>query len=112
MCSDRVLLLATDAVEKGFFSFDRVRLIQDQAQARNVDSKSSPPDSIVAFSYSTASARRLFRQHRPKAVDSGPSCEKPRSKQTRDPLSARGTIAISVRRQQPEESWRNARHRS
>jgi hypothetical protein len=29
----------TDAVEKGFFSSERARLIQDQAPVRNVDSK-------------------------------------------------------------------------
>src|SRR5215216_6219657 len=55
-----------DAVEKGFFSFDRVRLIQDQAQARNVDSKnqSSRFDCCVflfhsfrAVTFSTASVR-------------------------------------------------------
>src|SRR5215216_7512505 len=61
-----------DAVEKGFFSFDRVRLIQDQAQARNVDSKnqSSRFDCCVflfhsfrAVTFSTASARsRAFRR--------------------------------------------------
>src|SRR5215510_7202640 len=34
---------------------------------RNVDSISVRPDSIVAYSYSTACLRRLFRQHRPKA---------------------------------------------
>src|SRR5215217_5536925 len=57
--------LMTDAVEKGFFSFDRVRLIQDQAQARNVDSKSQSSrfdccvflfHSFRAVTFSTASA--------------------------------------------------------
>jgi hypothetical protein len=33
------MALLTDAVEKGFFSSERARLIQDQAQVRNVDSK-------------------------------------------------------------------------
>src|SRR5829696_978820 len=73
MCSDRVLLLVTDAVEKGFFSFDRVRLIQDQAQARNVDSKnqSSRFDCCVflfhsfrAVTFSTASTHMRHGRNR------------------------------------------------
>src|SRR5215216_1783795 len=68
----RLRLLRVDAVEKGFFSFDRVRLIRDQAQARNVDSKnqSSRFDCCVflfhsfrAVTFSTASVKMRKAQH-------------------------------------------------
>src|SRR5215211_7243626 len=103
ICSDRVLLFVTDAVEKGFFSFDRVRLIQDQAQARNVDSKnqSSRFDCCVflfhsfrAVTFSTASARNRLGYLSPTTIDSslvtGSTCR------SRKPASCIQPISCSL----------------
>src|SRR5436305_7436185 len=55
-----------DAVEKGFFSSERARLIQDQASQRNVDSRKHSPrfdccvflfHSVSAATFSTASVK-------------------------------------------------------
>ena len=59
----------TDAVEKGFCSSDRVRLIQDHKQMRNLDPTTRLPDSFISNSNSTVRLRCLFRQASVKSVD-------------------------------------------
>jgi hypothetical protein len=42
VCSVRAFPLLTDTVAKGFCASERAILIQDQAPARNLDSKTQP----------------------------------------------------------------------
>jgi phospholipid N-methyltransferase len=87
-------------LKKDFEVGPQATLIQNEPRTRKIDSRGSAHDSIVAYSYSTEFARRLFQQHRSSAENSPQSYRQTndRSKRTHDLTSAIVPRGTSIRR--------------